>query len=248
VTNHETTTIEPRPTQASRLAPEDRTPLLVIAVAATAAFVGGWFPEPDSPRVGQASAADVRAWADANAGALHTAATALMIVAVSFIVVASGLSALARRHLRGSMLSELVVGSAVAVSVLMVLDTAASTMSLLLPGLVDTKLADVSDPVVVGWLAIGGFTHFLGDLQLAFVALALASGSLIARRLGLVNRWLCYGGLVIAGCAAVGTLGITLALGVLYPLWFVGTFGLYLGLLVLAVSALLARRRLARTF
>jgi len=100
---------------------------------------------------------------------------------------------------------------------------------------------------VVSWLAIGGFTHFLGDLQMAFVVLALASGCLIALRLGLVNRWLCYGGLVISGCAALVTLGISLALGALYPLWFVGAFGLYLSLLVLAVSAVLARRRLGRT-
>jgi hypothetical protein len=52
---------------------------------------------------------------------------------------------------------------------------------------------------------------------------------------------------VVSGCAALGTLGITLALGALYPLWFVGTFGLYLSLLVLAASAVLARRRLGRT-
>jgi len=239
---------EARTTQrTTTLAAEDRTTLLVIAVASTAAFVGGWFPAPDGPRVGQSSAADVRTWVDANAGALHTTATAMVIVAMSFIIVASGLSSLARRRLRGSMLPELVVGSAVVVAVLTVLDVAAATMSLLLPRLVDTTLADVSDPVVVSWLAIGGFTHFLGDLQIAFVVLALASGCLIALRLGLVNRWLCYGGLVISGCAALGTLGISLALGALYPLWFVGAFGLYLSLLVLAVSAVLARRRLGRT-
>jgi hypothetical protein len=246
VADNGTTTEERRSRRTSSLAREDRGTLLVIVVASAAAFVAGWFPAPDAPRVGQASAAEVRAWVATNAGALHVTATALVIAAVSFIVVASGLSALARRHLRGSQLSELVVGSAVVVAVLLVLDTAASTMPLLLPGLVDTTLADVSDPVVVGWLAIGGFTHLLGDLQLAFVALGLASGCLIALRLGLVNAWLCYGGLVVAGCAAAGILGITLTLSALYPLWFVGTFGLYVSLLVLAVSAAIAWRRLGR--
>jgi hypothetical protein len=247
MTNDETTTTEARPTcPTTGLSPEDRGTLLVVAVASAAAFLAGWFPAPDGPRVGQATAADVRTWVDTNAGALHTAAMAMMVVTVGFLVVASGLSSLARRHLRGSMLSELVVGSAVVVAVLMILDIAASTMSLLLPGLVDTTLSDVSDPVIVGWLAIGGFAHFLGDLQLAFVAVALAAGCLIARRLDLVNRWLCYGGLVVACCAALGTLGITLSLGALYPFWFVGMFGLYVSLLVLAVSAVLARRRLGR--
>ncbi|MFZ0324015.1 MAG: hypothetical protein WAN48_07780 [Actinomycetes bacterium] len=227
---------------------DDRATLLVIAVAAAVAFVVGFFfPPPDSPRVGQADAADVRAWVESNSVALHAAATALVLAAVGFLVVAAGLSALVRRHLRGSMLSELLVGSAVVVAVLLVLDTAAQTMSLILPGLVDTNLADVSDPVVVIWLAVGGFTHFLGDLQMAFIAVLLASGTMAARRLRLVNRWLGYLGLVVAGCSALGTLGITLSIDALYPLWFVGIYGFYFSLLVLAASAAFAWRRVHRT-
>ena len=76
--------------------------------------------------------------------------------------------------------------------------------------------------------------------------MVLASASLAGRRLRLVNRWLCYVGLVLAACAALGTLGITLSLRVLYPPWFVGIYGFYLSLLVIAVSALLAWRRVGR--
>jgi len=240
-------TAAPPPRSATMLTPDDRTTLLVIATAAAVAFVAGFFFSPhDGPRVGQASAAEVRTYVEANAAALHTSATALVMAAVGFVVVAAGLSALARRHLRGSMLSELLLGSVLVVAVLLILDTAAATMSLLLPRLVDTSLAEVSDQVVVTWLAIGGFTHFLGDLQMAFIAVVLASGSLAARRLGLVNRWLCYVGLVVAGCAALGTLAITLGVDLLYLFWFVGMYGFYLGLLVLAVSTLLAWRRTGR--
>jgi hypothetical protein len=229
-----------------RLSPSDRGTLLLVGIAAAAAFVGGWFPAPDSPRVGQAGAAEIRSWAEANSAALHTTATALTVVAICLVLVGAGPSSLARRHLPASTLPEIVLGSAVVVAVLLVLDVAAATTPLLLPGLVDTRLVDVSDAVVVGWSAVGGFTHLLGDLQLAFVSAGLAAGSLIALRLGLMTRWLCYGGLVVAGCAALGSLAITLSVPALYPLWFVGTFGLYVALLVLAVAALLARRRLGQ--
>jgi hypothetical protein len=240
------TSVVPEPT-AAVLSPRDRATLLVVAVAAAVAFVAGFFfPPPDGPRVGQASAAEVRSWVEANSVALHAAATGLVLAAVGFLVVAAGVSALVRRHLPGSMLSELLVGGTVVVAVLLVLDTAAQTMGLLLPGLVDTDLAEVSDPVVVTWLAVGGFTHFLGDLQMAFIAVVLASGSLAAHRLGLVNRWLCYAGLGLAGCAVLGTLGITLSVDALYPLWFAGIYGFYLSLLVLAASALLSWRRVGR--
>ena len=229
------------------LSVDDRSTLLVLATAAVVSFVAGFFfPPPDGPRVGQADAAEVRRWVETNSGALHVSATALLLAAVGFLVLAAGLSALVRRHVRGSMLSELLVGGTVVVVVLLILDTAAQTMSLLLPGLVDTDLAEVSDPVVVTWLAIGGFAHFLGDLQMAFVAVVLASGSLAALRLQLVNRWWCYLGFVLAACAALGTLGITLSVAALYPLWFVGIYGFYLSLLVLGGSATLAWRRLGR--
>ncbi len=232
---------------ASVLLLKDRSTVAVISVAAAVAFVAGFFfPPPDSPRVGQASAADVRGWAAAHSGSLHAAATGLVLAAVGFVVVSAGLSALVRRRLDGSMLAELLVGSAAVVAVLLVLDTAAQTMSLILPGLLDTTLVDVSDPVVVAWLAIGGFTHFLGDLQMAFIAVLLASGSLATLRLHLVHRWLCYVGLGLASCAALGTFGITLSVRVLYPLWFVGIYGFYLSLLVLAVSAALAWRRMGK--
>jgi hypothetical protein len=225
---------------------QDRGALLVLGIAALITFLAGWVSTPDSPRVGQASAAEVRDWATANASALHTYATASVLASIGFLIVAASLSALVRRHLRGSMLSELILGSVVAFVVLTVLDTAASTIGLLLPGLIDTKLPDVADPVVRSWLAISGFTHLLGDLRMAFVATMIATGSLIALNLRLTNKWLCYAGLVIAGSAAIGVLGITLSIAALYPLWFAGMFGLYFALAALATSAFLTRRRVLR--
>jgi hypothetical protein len=239
------TTSEPAQPPRPVLQTEDRGTLLVIGVlGAVAFFAGFFFPPPDSPRVGQASAAEVRRWVADHSGSLHAAATALVLAAVCFVVVSSGLSALVRRRLEGSMVAELLVASATVVAVLLTLDTAAQTMGRILPSLLDTNLADVSDPVVVAWLAIGGFTHFLGDLQMAFIAVLLASGSLATLRLHLVNRWLCYVGLALAGCAGLGALGITLSVRALYPLWFVGIYGFYFSLLVLAASAMLAWRRL----
>lgn len=233
--------------RARNLAAEDRSVLITIAVAAAVAFVGAWFPAPDSPRVGQASAQEVRDWVTANATALLLTAVALLLVALAFLVIASGLAALARRHLGHGILTDLLLASGTVVAILLTLDTGASTLALLLPGLVDTTLTDVSDQVIVGWLGIGGYTHLLGDLQIAFVASALACGSLIARRLGLVNRWLAYGGLAISASAGVGALAIVTSIAALYPLWFIGTFGLYLALAVLAVAALLAARVVGRS-
>jgi hypothetical protein len=226
------------------LTTQDRPTLLVMAVAASLGFIASFFPAPDAPRVGQASAADVRAWVDANSTALHVAVTSILLLAVAIVVVAAGLAALSRRHLAASMLPEALLGAAVVVAVMLVLDVAASATSLILPGMVDTSLADVSDPVVVNWLAIGGYTHFLGDLQVAFVAVVMVSGSLAARALRLVNRWWCYLGTVVGICGAVGTLAITSTVPALYVFWFVGMFGFVISLLVVAVSCLLVLRRI----
>jgi hypothetical protein len=246
-------TLVDRPTRATKRSPRvdilnlhDRSTLLVVGIAALVTFVAGWVSAPESPRFGQASAADVRTWFETNAGALRVYATASMVAAVGFIIVAAGLSALARRHLKGSMLSEVVVGSVSLVVALTVLDTAAATVGTLLPRLIDTTLPAVQDPIVRSWLAVAAFTHFVGDLKMAFIALLVAAGSLIALRLHLTNRWLCFAGLAVSAGAGLGTLSVTLTVPALYPTWFVGMFGLYLALAVLATSAFLTRRRIAR--
>ena len=57
-------------------------------------------------------------------------------------------------------------------------------------------------------------------------------------------RWLGWAGMVFGAAAAVGTLGITLEVDVLYVLWFVGLFGFWLWTIpVTVVSVLRARIR-----
>lgn len=226
------------------LADGDRSVLVTLAAAAATAFVCAWFPAPDAPPLAVARAQGLRDWTAVNGAALHATAVALLLVALSLILVAAALTTLARRHLGHSVLADLLLACAAVVAVLLTLDMAASTLALLLPGLVGTNLADVPDPVVVGWLSVGGYTHLLGDFQIAFVAAGLLGGTQIAHRLGLINRWLAFGGTAVAGCAALGALGIAAGVQLLYPLWFIGTFGFYLALAGLSVVAVLAVRRL----
>lgn len=224
----------------------DRARLLVVAVAAFAVGIAGFVSPPDGLDQGSADPASLRGWVEGNAAALHAAAVSITIAALGLVVVASGVSALARRHLTGSMLPELMLAGSLGAALVLLADLAAQTTGLLLPGLVGTQLDDVDDAVVVGWTAVGGVTHLLADLQVAFLAVAITAGSLAALRLQLVNRWLCYAGLVVGASAVLGTASIVLGATVLYPFWFVAVFGLYASMLVLGVSALLARRRTGR--
>jgi hypothetical protein len=161
--------------------------------------------------------------------------------------VAAALSALVKRRLPGSLLAELTLASGLMFALLFLLNTAAETMTLLLPGMVGTDLSKVEDTVLVGWYGISGYTHLLGDLQMAFIALALVAVPLAALRTGLVNRWLCWIGLLLGGCAALGTVGIVLSIEPFYPLWFAGMFGFFFALIVLAISCLMTWRRVGRT-
>lgn len=224
----------------------DRSTLVVVAVAAAATFLAGLFPPPDGLAVGDSGPGEVRTWLESNAGSIHLAVLAVVVAAVGLVVVAAAMSSLVRRHRAGSILPELMLGGAVATSVVLVIDVAAQSAGLLLPGLVGTPLGEVPDQIVVGWVAVAGVTHLLSDLQVAFLSVVLVSGSLAALRVQVVNRWLCYAGLVVGAAAVLGTISIAFGVAALYPFWFVALFGFYASMLVLAVSALLARRRAGR--
>lgn len=223
----------------------DRPRLLVVAIAALAVFAAAFVSPPDGFDLGAADAAGARGWVEGNAAALHVAAVSITVAALGLLVVAAGVSALVRRHLPGSMLPELLVAGSFGAALLMLVDLAPQTVGLLLPDLVGTRLDDVDDAVVDGWTAVGGVTHLLADLQVAFLAIAITAGSLAALRLRLVNRWLCYAGLAVGASAVLGTASILLGATVLYPFWFVAVFGLFASMLVLSVSAFLWRRRVA---
>jgi hypothetical protein len=224
----------------------DRPRLLVIAMAAVAVFVAGFLAPPDGLDLVSDDATGIRRWVEGNAAALHVAAVSITVAALGLVVVASGVSALVRRHLPGSMLPELMLAGSLGAALVLLADLTAQTTGLLLPGLVGTRLTDVDDAVLVGWTAVGGVTHLLADLQVAFLAVAITAGSLAALRLQLVNRWLCYAGIAVGASAVLGTASILLGATVLYPFWFVTVFGLFASMLVLAVSALLTRRRVGR--
>lgn len=221
----------------------DRPRLGVVAVAAAITFLAGFVSTPDGLPLGSADPAAARAWWIANEMALHTAALGAVAAALGLLVVASGVSALVRRHDPTSMLPELVVVGSLGTAVILLLNLAAETVGLLLPPLIGTDLDRVDDGVVVGWLGAAGVSHLLGDLQVCFLAVAITSGSLAALRLRLVAHWLCYAGIAVGLCGGLGTLAVVLDLAALYPFWFVAAFGLYASMGVVAVSAVLARRR-----
>lgn len=237
----------PRVRRTAVVGAEDRGLLLTIALAATATFVAGFVPPPDGFDLTTGDAAKARAWIESGSAALHAATIAVVVAAVGLVVVAATMSALLRRHRSGSPLSELMLGGAVATAIVLVVDVAAQAVGLLLPGLVGTSTEQVDDRIVVGWVAVAGVTHLLGDLQVAFLAVVLLSGSWAALQLQLMNRWLCFGGMAVGAAAVLGTLSIALGAAALYPFWFVAVFGFYASMLVLAVAALLARRRAGRT-
>lgn len=232
--------------RTSVVGPEDRALLLTIAVAAATTFFAGFVAPPDGLDLVRGDAAQARAWLETGSAALHAATIAVVTAAVGLVVVAAAMSALLRRHRPGSPLSEMMLGGAVATAIVLVLDVATQSVGLLLPGLVGTSTAEVDDTVVVGWVAVAGVTHLLGDFQVAFLALVLLSGSWAALQLRLMSRWLCYGGLAVAAAAVLGTLSIALGAAALYPFWFLAVFGFYASMLVLAVASLLARRRAGR--
>jgi hypothetical protein len=223
----------------------DRSTLLAIALTSGVAFIACWLPAPDAPGLGSSDADAVRAWIAANSTALRASAVAIMLVSVTLVATAAGLVSLARRRLSASLVPDLTLACAVVVGVVLMLDIAASTTGRVVPQLLDTTISDVTDPVVVGWLAVGGYAHYLGDLNMVFISVLLACGSQLALRLRLTKRWLCYLGMALGACGGLGVIGLMLAVPALYPLWFAGMFGLYLGLLVLSISCLLSWRRLA---
>lgn len=234
----------PATSTLSPLDADDRTRLSVVAVAAALTCLAAFVAPPDGLALGSADAGSVRAWWTSHAVTLHAAALSAVVAAVGLIVVAAGVSALVRRHSPRSMLPELMVAGGVGTAVILLIDLSAQAVGLLLPDLVGTRLDQVDDGIVAGWVAAAGVTHLLGDLQVCFLAVTITAGSLAALRIGLVLRWLCYAGLAVGVSAALGSFSIVLGAAALYPFWFVAVFGLYASMGVLAVSALLARRRI----
>jgi hypothetical protein len=224
--------------------PGPRGALAASAVSGLLLFLLGLVATPpDGPAVGTATADQIREFVRENDLALRLAVTAGLLVVAALVVFVGALAARIRAAAPGSPLVAAVSGAGLLVAVVQLLDVAAVGTPRLLPGLIGTSLTEVDDATLRGWYSLAGFTHFLGDLQMAPIAVVLVAFSIAALRLRLLPRWLGWAGAVLGAAAALGAVGITLDCSQLYPLWFVGLFGWWLWGLAIGVTSALRWRR-----
>ena len=224
----------------------DRATLLTAAVSGLVLLATGFFQPPSGPTVGSATAAQIRTFVAAHSAGLKVGATAGMVAVIAVLVFTAALAQLARARVPDSMFPRLTEIAGIFISFVLFLDAAAIASPLLLPDLVNTELAKVDDATVVSWYGLTGFTHFLGDLKMALMALALTSFSLVGLRGRLLPRWLLWLGLAFGACGAFGTIGITAAVSPLYWFWFAGLFGWALWILLVSITLSLRWRRSGR--
>lgn len=222
----------------------DRPILLTSALAGIVYLLTVFLTPPDGPAVAVATAPQIRSYLAANAAALRIATAAGVLGLVAFLIFVTSLARLVRNRLPVSMLADVVLTAGILLAGLYLLTVATTSMTLLLPGLIDTDPSAVDDAVLRGWYGLTGFTHFLGDLQMAPLALLLTGFSIAALRGRLLPRWLGVTGLALAGCAVLGLVGIATAWSPLYPLWFIALFGWVLWTLLTSITFGLRWRRL----
>jgi hypothetical protein len=214
----------------------DRGVLLTGAVSGLLLFATSFVQMPEGPKVESATAEQIRAFAADHETAIHAGATSGTAAFILLVLFTAALAALVRSARPNSIVPGLVAAGGILVGVMLWLDTAANAMTLLLPDLIDTKLAEVDDATVVSWYGLTGFTHFLGDLAMAPIVLTITAFSIAALQSALLPRWLAWLGIAVGAAGALGTLGITLAAGPLYWFWFGGLFGWALWILLVSVT------------
>jgi hypothetical protein len=198
----------------------------------------------EGPDVGRASTDQIRNFVAGNDAGLRAGVLVGLLTVISLVVFVAALATRIRSAAPASVLAGAVAGAGLLFAVIQLLDVAAQGMLRLLPGLIGSSSLDgIDDATVRSWYGLTGYTHFLGDLQVAPVAVVLVGMSTAALRLGLLPRWLGWTGIVLGVAAAVGVIGIALALEALYPLWFVGMIGFWLWGLALGVAAAVRWRR-----
>ncbi|WP_448625130.1 hypothetical protein [Geodermatophilus sp. URMC 64] len=240
--SHPTTTTDARrPAVPVPGGTTDRRGSAVAAVSGLVLVVLGLVATvPEGPPVGQASADRIRAFVGGDEVGLRIGLTGGLLVAVALVVFTAALAGRIRAVRPGSALAGTVAGAGLLLAVVQLLDVAAVGTPLLLPELIDTSLAEVDDAVLRGWYGLTAFTHFLAVLQMTPVAMVILGVSIAALRLGLLPRWLGWGGTVIGTAAALGVVAVMVGVSPLYPLWFVGLYGWWLW--TLAVSGCAAVR------
>jgi hypothetical protein len=158
----------------------DRGAALTAAVVGPLFFLLGLVQPPQGPAVGVATAAQIRAFTIEHDTAIRVGAAIGVLGALAVLMFTAALARLIRDVSPNSMLASLVTGAGVLLTGVYLLNTAALAMTALLPGLIDVDLATVDDATLRGWYALTGFTHLLGDLQMA--PIAFGHGRLLRRR------------------------------------------------------------------
>jgi hypothetical protein len=225
---------------------EGSSALLTAAVSGLLLLATFFVQSPEGPKVGSATADQIRAFVADHGTGMKLGATGGAASLVLIVLFTASLAQLVRNALPGSIVPGLVSGGGIVLGAILLLDTAAHAMPLLLPDLVNTELGKVDDATVVSWYGLTGYTHFLGDFSMAPVALAITAFSIAARKASLLPRWLTWLGLVVGASAAIGTLGVTTASGPLYWFWFGGLLGWALWILFVSVTLGLRWNRLRR--
>lgn len=210
---------------------------LVAAISGlllTVAFLEGSFT-PDGPKVGSATANQVRDFAADNTTALRLAALTGVCVLVLIVVFTAAIAQLVRLSAPASMLPSLIVAGGALVGVYVWLDAASQSMTVVLPELIDTDLAKMDDASVLGWYGLTSYTHYLGDLVMAPIALTVGAASIAVLRTRVLPRWQGWFGVLVTACGAIGLVGIATGT-LLWAFWFGGLLGWVLWVPIVSVT------------
>lgn len=226
--------------------PGDRSALLAAVISGLLYVVVAFVPQVDGPPVETASADQIRSFLAEHDSGLRILALAAALAIPLVLVFITALARLIRGRIPGSQLADLVVAGGVLVAIWHWV-VVAGTSTTLVQELDGYDLARVDDATLRGWYGLSNFTHFFADLAMLGIATVMAAASIAALRTGLFARWLGWLGLVFATGGVVGTIGITLAWKPLAVVWFLGIFGWWLWVLIVAVTCgVRFRRRDAR--
>ncbi|MGW5262548.1 hypothetical protein ACWEQG_16355 [Microbispora sp. NPDC004025] len=218
-----------------------RPALGTAAVAALALFVvmfGTWAPE--SPQAGKADAAAVRAWAAESMTTLRVNAFAGVLAVVALVVLTAALARLARASAPGSPLAGVVLLSGGLLAALNAVVTGV-TLLWVLPDLPAT-----GDATLLTWHSLSWFGQMLGEVAVVVQSLLMGAFSVAALRGGIVTRWLCWLGVVLAVTGLVSVVGVVVPSAVFDTAWLAGLYGWMLWPLLAAIVFGLRWARLRR--
>ncbi|GII57823.1 hypothetical protein Pth03_62120 [Planotetraspora thailandica] len=199
----------------------------VAALALFALMFGTWAPE--SPDVGTAGAAEIRAWASEAASTLQMNAFAGALGLVALIVLTGALARLARRFLPESSLREVIVLGG---GLLVAINAVVTGLTLL------WLLSDVSalnDTVVQTWYSMSWFGQMLGEISIVAQSVLLAAFSIAALRGRIISRWMSWLGVVLAATGLISIVGLVVPSAVFDTAWLAALYGWSLWLLIASI-------------